>query len=184
VRRPFHALTCLGTLAHHAFEVGAGVGLVFQPWLGLPGAAALWGVQLPAWFAATQGSDRWDRPLAFAAGMSLGGATIHYLLWPWEPRFWLPVLREAEGIPARGLPSYNAILWAWMAAAVVALARETPRRALPWGAAGVAAALPLRTAVRHHFDWIREEARIHPTWWNRAFNEDRSGLRPSPPPTG
>ena len=28
MKRPFHALTCLGTVAHHAFELGAGVGLV------------------------------------------------------------------------------------------------------------------------------------------------------------
>jgi hypothetical protein len=175
VKRPFHALTCVATLAHHAFELGAGVGLVFQPWLGLSGAGALWGVQLPAWFAATQGSDRWDRPLAFAAGVSLGGATIHYLLWPWEAPLGLPVLTEAEGIPARRLPPYNAILWAWMVAAIVALARETPRRALPWGAAGLAAALPLRASARHHFVWIREQASAAPSWWNRAFVEIPSG---------
>jgi hypothetical protein len=32
-RRPFTALTAIGTAAHHTFEVSAGVGLVFEPFL-------------------------------------------------------------------------------------------------------------------------------------------------------
>src|ERR1051325_6174375 len=83
-RRPLHALACLGAASHHAFELAAGVGLVFQPYLGLAGAFALWGVSLPAWFAAAvAGSERWDRPLAFLAGLSVGGAAVHFTLWPW-----------------------------------------------------------------------------------------------------
>ena len=34
VRRPFTALTAVGTGAHHAFEMRSGVGLVFEPFLG------------------------------------------------------------------------------------------------------------------------------------------------------
>src|SRR5207237_10339479 len=61
VKRPLHALACLGAASHHAFELAAGVGLVFQPYLGLAGAFALWGISLPAWLAAAvAGSARWD----------------------------------------------------------------------------------------------------------------------------
>ena len=37
MKRPFTALSALGAAAHHAYELGAGVGLVFQPQMGLPG---------------------------------------------------------------------------------------------------------------------------------------------------
>jgi hypothetical protein len=172
MRRPFHALTCLGAVSHHAFELSAGVGLVFQPWLGLGGSGALWSVSLPAWWlAAARGSPAWDRPLALAAGLSLGGAAIHYLLWPWELRGGLPYLTEAEGLRSVNLPAYNAILWGWMAAAGTALLRETPRGARRWAILGVAGALPLRASARHHFVWVREQARTNPAWWNRAFAE-------------
>ena len=170
IRRPFHALTCAGAAAHHAFELGVGVGLVFQPWLGLPGAAVLWGTQLPAWFAAAaRGSERWNGPLAAAAGLSLGGAAIHYTLWPWKLRGGLPYLIEAEGVPPDRLPAYNAVLWAWMAVAAAALIRETPRGLRRWAVVGFAAAVPLRASARHHFVWIREQARTNPAWWNRAL---------------
>jgi hypothetical protein len=49
VNRPLHGLTSAGAIAHHGFELGAGVGLVFQPDLGLAGAGALWGIGLPGW---------------------------------------------------------------------------------------------------------------------------------------
>ena len=38
MRRPFTALTAVGTAAHHGYELNAGVGLVFQPWMGLSGS--------------------------------------------------------------------------------------------------------------------------------------------------
>jgi hypothetical protein len=142
---------------------------VFQPWLGLGGAAALWGVQLPAWFAATQGSSRWDRPLAVAAGTAAGGAALHYAMWPWELRSGLPWLMEAEGLRDEHLPAYNGILWAWGAAAVAALLLETPRGSRKWALLGLTSVIPLRASARHHFDWVRKEARRNPAWWNRAF---------------
>src|SRR3989442_4227525 len=98
MRRRWHTLTCLATATHHLFELGAGTGLVFQPYVGLRGATALWSVGFPAWFgAASRGSRRWDRPLAFLAGLSIGGAAVHFTLWPFEVRGGLPVLVEAEG---------------------------------------------------------------------------------------
>src|SRR5207249_5447695 len=57
--RPWHMATASGAIAHHVFEVGAGVGVVFQPWLGLGGATALWATLMPTWLASTR--VRWRR---------------------------------------------------------------------------------------------------------------------------
>src|SRR5919204_437851 len=84
---------------------------------------------------------------AFAAGMSAGAVALHYVMWPWERRAGLPWLTEAEGLRAGHLPAYNAILWTWGGAAVVALARETPGRWLPVAVAGYAAALAFRPSA-------------------------------------
>ena len=172
IARPLHTLTAAATAAHHLFELGAGTGLVFQPYLGLGPAAALWSVSLPGWLAAAaRGSTRWDRPLAFLAGLSIGGATVHFTLWPFEVRHGLPRLVEAEGLRDEQLPAYNAVLYVWALAAAAALALETPRRARGFALAGALAAVPLRWSARHHFTWIKEQARINPAWWNRALVE-------------
>jgi hypothetical protein len=169
MRRPFHALACLGTAAHHAFELAAGVGLVFQPYVGLGGAGALWGLSLPTWLVATaRGSRRWDAPLAFLAGLSLGGAAVHFTLWPWSMERGPPLLTAAEGLRPDLLPAYNGVLYAWALSAVLALARETPPGVRRWGAAGLVAAVPLRASARHHFRWLTEQARSNPAWWNRG----------------
>ena len=42
MRRPLTALTALGAAAHHTYELSAGVGLVWQPQMGLPGSLAFW----------------------------------------------------------------------------------------------------------------------------------------------
>jgi hypothetical protein len=157
-------------MAHHGFELAAGVGLVFQPWLGLRGAGALWGFGLPGWIAiSARRSRRWDPVLGYLAGLSLGAAAIHYILWPVEWRRGLPVLRQAEGLRAGQLPAYNAILYAWGAVAAGALAFETPGRSRWWAVPGVSTALALRPAARAHFVWIEREAGTNPAWWNRAF---------------
>lgn len=172
MKRPLNALTSLGTAAHHVFELAAGVGLVWQPQLGLRGASGLWGAGLPAWFAlAARGSDRWNRLLAFLAGLSLGGVAIHYSLWPWELRRGVPTLTEAEGLRAEQLPAYNALLLGWGLVALAAIRREPPRGARKWAVAGTLAALPMRTSAIHHFEWIREQARSNPAWWNRSLRE-------------
>lgn len=170
LERPFHTLTAFATMAHHAFELGAGVGLVFQPQLGLAGSSVLWGAGLPAWavVAARGRSTAWEWPLGFAAGMSLGGAALHYVLWPWVGRAGLPYLTQAEGLRDEQMPWYNAILYAWAAAAGAALVIETPKRARAAAAVGFAVAMALRGSARHHFEWVREQARARPAWWNRA----------------
>jgi hypothetical protein len=167
--RPLHALTCLCTAAHHVFELAAGTGLVFQPYIGLSGAATMWSVGLPGWLmVAARGSSRWERPLAFLAGLSIGGAAVHFTLWPVEVRRGVPVLSEAEGLEPWQLPAYNAVLYAWALSAAAALAVETPRGTRRWALAGGLAAAPLRWSARHHFAWIKEQARTNPAWWNRA----------------
>jgi hypothetical protein len=169
-RRPLHLITSFATMAHHGFELGAGTGLIMQPELGLAGSAAFWGVTLPAWsVAAARGSDRWDRPLAIVAGLGLGGAVVHFTLWPSTWRFGLPLLREAEGLTPGHLPPYNAILYVWGLAAAAALAKETPPAARRWAMVGFATAFAVRPNVRRHFDWLQHQARNHPAWWNRAL---------------
>jgi hypothetical protein len=172
--RPFTALTALGTMAHHAFEMRAGVGLVFEPFLGRRNAVAFWAVQLPAWLvAALAGGTRFDRLLALSNGMGLSGALVHFAEWPWEVRHGIPALTEAEGLTEEQLPAYNLILRLWVGAGALALLRETPRPARGWALAGLAMGEPLRRSARHHFKWAREQARREPEKWSPALLEKR-----------
>jgi hypothetical protein len=174
VRRPLAAAAVVATAAHHTFELAAGVGLVWQPQLGLAGAAALWGVQLPAWAAvAARGGRRWDPAVAVLSGAALAGAAVHYTVWPWRwGRLGIPRLTEAEGLRPELLGAYNTILRVWAVAAAASLIAEIEGRRRWWGAVGVAAMPVLRASARHHFEWAAEQARLRPAWWNR-------GLRPS-----
>lgn len=170
MRRPFTALTAVGTAAHHGFELNAGVGLVFQPYLGLPGAIACWATNLPFLFwAAARGDERFDKPLAFASGAALGGMSVHYTIWPWRARAGLPWLTEAEGLSKEQLPAYNTILLLWALSSAVAFVRETPRGVRRWFVLGAFTALPFRASAKHHFRWASEQARTNPAWWNRGL---------------
>jgi hypothetical protein len=172
VRRPFGALSAVGTAAHHAFEVAAGVGLVFEPWLGRRGATAYWSAFLPGFLLiAARGSTRWDGAIAFNAGASLAGALVHYALWPWSLRKGVPVLDEAEGMTEDQLPAYNAILVGWALASALALAREVPPSKRRWAAAGLCMGEPFRRSARHHFEWAREQAKLHPDEWSAALRD-------------
>ena len=110
VRRPWTAMVAILTAGHHGFELTSGVGLVWQPELGLGPASALWGAQIPLWvILAARGSRRWDRLLAVLSGTALAGVFVHFLLWPWHRnRLGIPVLTEAEGFEPKVLPAYNA----------------------------------------------------------------------------
>jgi len=168
--RPFSALTALATAGHHGFELHAGVGLVFEPFLGRRGALALWGVALPAWLAmALSGDERFDRLLALNNGAALAGGLVHYAEWPWELRRGIPTLTHAEGMPDARVPGYNRVLQRWVLAGAVALVAETPPRARPWALAGLALGEPLRRSARHHFRWAREQARRDPARWSPAL---------------
>lgn len=169
MRRPLHLIAALSTAAHHVFELGAGVGLVFQPYLGLSGALSFWGTGLPGWaLLAARGSSRADPVLAVAAGTGMAGAAIHFSLWPWRLRGPLPWLTGAEGLRPGQMPAYNLVLYVWAGACLTALLVETPGKSRLWALAGLAAGVPLRSSARHHFDWLREVAESEPAWWNRA----------------
>ncbi len=169
--RPLTAASIAGTAAHHAFELGAGVGLVWQPELGLPGALALWGTALPLGYVQAVRSDEAMEPvLAFSLGASVGGVATHFLLWPWRRRLGVfPWLTEAEGLRGRQLPAYNVLLYLWGAAAVGALAKETPPRSRKWAALGIASTLLFVKSAEYHFRWANEQARVNPKWWNRGL---------------
>jgi hypothetical protein len=170
VKRPFTAVVTLATAAHHGYELWAGVGLVFQPFLTLPGSVALWATSLPALlFGAARGGRRWNGVLANAVGAGMAGAVVHYSLWPWEVRRGLPALTEAEGLSPAQLPAYNLILWTWVAASTLAVAREIPAGTRRWFVLGLLNFVPLRLSARHHFAWAHEQARTNPAWWNRGL---------------
>jgi len=171
VHRPFTAATQVGTAAHHAFELAAGVGLVFQPELGLAGSSALWSTILPvAFVTAARSPDRMEPVLAYSRGAALGGVAVHFMLWPWRARP-VPLLDEAEGLNARQLPWYNAVLYGWALAALAAVARETPPRSRKWVALGLATTVIFRKSAAYHFRWATEQARVDPQWWNRGLQE-------------
>lgn len=168
--RPFGIATALGTAAHHGFELASGVGLVWQPELGLSGATALWTSQLAGWVAlCIRGDDRSEPVLATLAGASLAGVAVHYLIWPWRlGPLGIPVLREAEGLSPRLMPAYNAILDGWAAAALASIIFEE-RRHWRWAVVGGVCALPvLARSARHHFEWLGQQAVTNPRWWNRS----------------
>ena len=170
MRRPFSVLAALGTAAHHGYELRSGVGIVFEPFLGRRGAVALWSVALPVW-AYWAASGRAERLVAHANGSALAGGIVHFVLWPWEVRRGVPTLTEAEGLTDSELPAYNRVLHLWIAAAALALARETAPGAGPAALAGLATFEPLRRSARHHFGWAREQARREPERWSPALRD-------------
>ena len=169
--RPWTAGAVAGTAAHHAFELGAGVGLVWQPEIGLPGSLALWGTVLPVGYVQAARSDEAMEPmLAFGRGAALGGVMVHFMLWPWRRKLGLfPWLTEAEGLRGRQIPVYNALLYMWGLAAVGALAKETPARSRRWAALGLLSTVLFRKSAEYHFRWATEQAKVNPQWWNRGL---------------
>jgi hypothetical protein len=172
-RRPWTMLAATLTGVHHGFELSSGIGLVGQPELGLVGASALWAAQIPTWISlAAKGGKQWDRLLAVWSGAALGGAVVHFLIWPWrQSALGLPILAEAEGLGASKLPPYNTILYGWAAASVLSIALEVPRRERRWALLGLAALPLLRLSAKHHFSWIVDQAATRPAWWNRGVQD-------------
>ena len=177
IQRPWTVITAVMTAAHHTFELSSGVGLVGQPELGLVGAGALWGAQLPTWIAlATRGGNRWDRLLAVWSGAAFGGVVVHYALWPWKRgRLGLPELTEAEGMSPRTIPAYNLLLQVWGAAALMSVARDIPRRDRRWALVGLALFPLMRKGATHHFNWVAAQTETNPAWWNRAVQPRPAG---------
>jgi hypothetical protein len=176
-RHPFAVLIALGTAAHHTFEVRAGVGLVFEPFVGRRGALALWSVSLPglaatAWSGEGELTEKW---LALNSGAGLAGGLVHFAEWPWELRRGIPFLTEAEGMTPEMLRPYNAILQLWVLAGMLAVLTETPRHARPWALAGLLLGEPLRRSARHHFRWAREQALREPERWSPVLRAEATG---------
>jgi hypothetical protein len=171
-RRPWTMLAAALTAAHHGFELSSGIGLVGQPELGLVGASALWAIQIPTWITlAAKGGKRWDGVLAVWSGAALGGAVVHFLIWPWRrSALGIPVLAEAEGLGDAKLPAYNALLYGWGAASVLSIALDIPPRHRRWSLVG--------RSARHHFSWIVDQAATRPSWWNRGVQADRHLAEP------
>ena len=176
IRRPFSVLSAAGTAAHHGYELAAGVGIVLQPQLGLPGALGLWSVSLPTWgVVAARGSERWDRFVAVLSGVGLAGVATHFVLWPAELRRGIPFLTEAEGLdPGPQLRWYNTVLHGWALASAASLLREVPAGRRRWALLGLATMPLAKAGATHHFRWAHEQARTNPAWWNR-------GLQGKPP---
>jgi hypothetical protein len=181
-RRPFTVLTALGTAAHHAFEVRAGVGLVFEPFIGRRAAVAMWALALPGWALAGwraegEGMDRW---IALNNGAGLAGGIVHFVEWPWELRHGIPYLTEAEGMTQAQLPAYNRVLHLWTLAGLLAVALETPRHARRQVLLGLLLGEPLRRSAVHHFRWAREQAERDPERWSpvlRSPSSAKGGIR-------
>ncbi len=176
-RHPFTVMNALGTAAHHTFEVRAGVGLVFEPFIGRRGAVALWATGLPAWATAAwlgegKAIEKW---LALNNGAGLAGGIVHFLEWPWELRGGIPQLVEAEGMTPERLPAYNRVLQLWVLAGALALVLETPRHARRWALVGLALGEPLRRSAVHHFRWAHEQAEREPERWSPALREQARG---------
>jgi hypothetical protein len=168
--RPMALGAAAGTVAHHGFELASGVGLVWQPELGLARATVLWAAQIGGWAAlAIRGSHRADPVLAALAGGSLAGVAVHFILWPWERgRGGLPRLTGAEGLASWQMPTYNAILRAWALASAGAIAFEIPKGSRRWALVGAACLPVFVVSARQHFKWIKEQANSNPAWWNRG----------------
>lgn len=163
----------LGLLAHNAFETRAGVGLVFEPFLGRRGAYALWGAYFPLMLAAALGSGEWARRLsAFGAGIGVAGVAVHFRAWPWSLHGPLPMLDEAEGLGEMQLPAYNAVLWFWLVCSAAGLPGANRPGARSFAIFGLLNYPILLASARHHFGWAREQARLEPERWSPALLED------------
>ena len=166
--RPFHAAAGAFTALHQAVELAFGTGVIGQSAVGL-GPAIAASVVLDGGWVYLAGRRRSGPVLAFLAGLGIGVPAVHFRLWPWRLRP-LPVLTEAEGLPRQLMPAYNAILYGWAVAAVLALIRETPRRERLLAVPGIVSVFAARKAVERHFEWMAVEGKRNPQWWNRAWH--------------
>ena len=166
--KPLSLLALAGTAGHHGFERWAGVGMVLEPWLGRRGSNLFWSAIFAWWLTeAVSGREGASGFRAWGAGMSVAGAVVHFVDWPWSLRWgFLPWLDEAEGLPAERVPAYNTILWVWLAGGAASGLFDTQRGDRRWLALGLAGGPALHKSARHHFAWAREQARRDPERWS------------------
>lgn len=172
MRKLLAAGATLGLLAHNAFETRAGVGLVFEPFLGRRGALALWGAYLPLMLGAAAGDGEKARRLsAFNAGTGVAGVAVHFRVWPWSLHGGLPMLDEAEGLREDQLPAYNSVLWLWLLCSALSLPAANRPGTRRFALAGLLSFPVSLSSARHHFRWAREQARLEPERWSPALRE-------------
>jgi hypothetical protein len=172
VRKLLAVGSTVGLLAHNAFETRAGVGLVFEPFLGRRGAFALWGAYFPLMLAAaTRDGEVARRLSAFSAGIGVAGVAVHFKAWPWSLHGGLPMLDEAEGLSEDQLPAYNAVLWFWLLCSALSLPAANRPGARRFALAGLLNFPVLLASAKHHFRWAREQARLEPERWSPALRE-------------
>lgn len=157
------------TAVHQAVELALGTGVIGQAQVGFPAAVVLSTVFDGGWVAAALRPRPPERLLAFGSGVAVGVPFIHFTLWPWKPRRGVPLLTEAEGLPASAMGLYNAVLYVWAAIGILASLRDTPRHAVRWTLAGFLSVVGFRPVAKAHFAWLAEEAKRNPRWWNRAW---------------
>jgi len=172
VRKLLAAGSVLGLLAHNAYETRAGVGLVFEPFIGRRGALALWGAYFPTMLgAALRDGERARQLSAFGAGIGVAGVAVHFKAWPWSLHGGLPMLDEAEGLSEDQLPAYNAVLWFWLVSSGLGLPAANRPGARRFALFGLLQFPVLLASARHHFSWAREQARLEPERWSPALRE-------------
>ena len=167
-----HAAGGAMTAVHQIFELAMGTGVIGQAQAGMPGAIAASVALDGGWIMAARRENPPERLLAFLSGIAMGVPLVHFTLWPWTAKGGIPRLTEAEGLPDRLLPAYNAVLYAWFLAGLGAAVRETRRRDLPFVALGLLAIAGFRSTAQEHFRWIEREGQRNPRWWNRAWAAD------------
>jgi hypothetical protein len=169
VARTGHLLAGSATTAHQALELALGTGIIGQAQAGFPGALAVSTLMDVGWITAALRENPPERALAFGAGVAIATPVLHFTLWPWQVRRGVPVLTEAEGLPESVMPVYNAVLYGWTCAGLLAAIRDTPRRHRLWVAAGLVAVVLFRPVAQQHFRWMAIEAGRNPRWWNRSW---------------
>lgn len=173
MRKLLAAGSALGLLAHNAFETRAGVGLVFEPFLGRRGAFALWGAYFPLMLGAALREGEWAQRLtAFSAGIGVAGVAVHFKAWPWSMHGGLPMLDEAEGLREDQLPAYNSVLWFWLLCSALSLPAANRPDTRRFALAGLLNFPVLLASARHHFEWAREQARLDPDRWSPALRDE------------
>lgn len=172
MRKLLAAGSALGLLAHNAFETRAGVGLVFEPFLGRRGAVAMWSAYFPLALGAALGEGRWARRIsAFSAGIGVAGVAVHFKAWPWSLHGGVPMLDEAEGLSEDQLPAYNAVLWFWLVCSALSLPAANRRDERRYAIFGLLNFPILLASAKHHFEWAREQAELEPERWSPALRE-------------
>ncbi|HWM63490.1 MAG TPA: hypothetical protein VNP96_05805 [Solirubrobacterales bacterium] len=172
MRKLLAAGSVLGLFAHNAYETRAGVGLVFEPFLGRRGALTLWGAYFPLMLgAAIRDGERARQLSAFGAGIGVAGVAVHFKAWPWSLHDGVPMLDEAEGLNEDQLPAYNAVLWFWFVCSALGLPAANRPGARRFALFGLLQFPVLLVSAQHHFSWAREQARLEPERWSPALRE-------------